>query len=228
MITTLALAVLLAQDPKPAPKTVEDRVKELSDRIEALDRKAVALAAENAQLQLKVTEAELRRETLARQPGPAWVKRYAPAVEFSEKQTAEIEELWYVWTKQDFEKPCDVAGWKAREETLRSKLTPDQGTKLVRRVREEQESGVAMMVKGLVRMAKLPARMEEAVEKVVRPRLTQEEGVLLSAAHPEKVPAWTQMVGIVEAEFAELSKDLTEGERESLRKALDQWKPRSR
>ncbi len=40
---------------------------------------------------------------MMRQPGQVWVKRYGPVVEFTPKQSAEVEELMYTWTKQDFE-----------------------------------------------------------------------------------------------------------------------------
>jgi hypothetical protein len=226
MIATLALMLVLSQDPKPAAKTVEERLKELADRIESLDKKAAALADENAKLQVKVDEATARRELLARQPGPVWVKRYAPDVEFSEKQSLEIQELWYAWTKQDFEKPCDVAGWKGREDLLRSKLTSEQGSKLALKVREEQESGVTFMIKNLVRVAKLPLHAEDAVEKVVRPRVKLEDGILLPAAHPEKSPSWTQLAEIVESNRSELSPALSAGEIDALLKAASAWKPK--
>lgn len=226
MMTTLTLLVLLAQDPKPAAKTVEDRLKELADKIEVLDKKAATLTAENEKLQQQAQELKARRELLARQPGQAWVKRYAPAVEFTEKQSAEIEELMYGWTKQDFEKPGDVAGWKAREELLRGKLTPEQTSKLARKVREEQDSGVTAMVKGMVRMARLPASAEEPFLKVVQPKVTVEEGMLLPSAHPDKCPTWFQIADIVAANLPELSKGLSEAEVESLRKSLQAWKPK--
>jgi hypothetical protein len=226
MMTTLALLLLLAQDPKPAAKTVEDRLKELADKIEVLDKKAATLTAENEKLQQQAREIKARRELLARQPGQAWVKRYAPAVEFTEKQSAEIEEMMYGWTKQDFEKPCDVAGWKAREELLRGKLTPEQAPKLARKVQEEQLNGVTMMVKGMVRMARLPSSAEGSFEKVVRSKMTIEEGMLLPSAHPEKCPTWFQIADIVAANLPELSKGLSESEVDSLRKSLQDWKPK--
>jgi hypothetical protein len=228
MMTTLALVLLLAQDPKPAAKTVEDRMKELADRIEVLDKKAAALTAENQKLQLQAQEVQARREMLARQPGPAWVQRYGPTVEFTEKQSAAIEQLWYEWTKQDLEKPGDAAGWKAREEILRGKLTADQTAKLARKVHEEQTQGVTVILKNLTRMAKLPLSADDAIEKVVRPKVTVPEGILLPAAHADKNPSWVQIVEIVEANLAELSKGLSESEADALRKTLSLWKPRQR
>jgi hypothetical protein len=228
MIATLALALLLSQDPKPAAKTVEERLKELADKVEALDRKAAALADENAKLQQKLDESKAQREMLARQPGAVWVKRYGPAVEFTPNQSAEIEELMYGWAKQDYGKPVDAAGWKSREELLRGKLTAEQIPKLARKVREEQDGGVTLMIKSLVRMAKLPLSAEDAFGKVVRPKVTLGEDVLLPAAHPDKTPSWIQICDIVEANLTEVSKDLSESEVESLRKALSTWKPKQR
>jgi len=228
MNAALALVLLLAQDPKPAAKTVEERLKELADKIELLDKKAATLTAENRKLEQQAQEVKARREILARQPGQAWVKRYASTVEFTEKQSAEIDELMYGWAKQDFEKPCDVAGWKAREETLRGKLTAEQAPKLARKVREEQDGGVTLMVKGMVRMAKLPASAEETFEKVVRSKLTVEEGMLLPSAHPEKCPTWFQIADIAAANLPELSKGLSETEVDSLRKSLEAWRPKQR
>ena len=228
MIVTLALALLLSQDPKPGARTVEERLKELVDKIDALDKKAAALSDENAKLQKQVDEARNRRELLARQPGPVWIKRYAPAVEFTEKQSAEIEELWYSWTKQDFEKPCDVPGWKGREEILRGKLTAEQRPRLARKVREEQSNGVTLIIKNIVQMAKLPPDTEEAIDKVVRPKVTIEEGMLLPAAHPDQNPSWIQIAGIVEDNLSDVSKGLTESQTGSLRQLLARWKPKSR
>jgi hypothetical protein len=228
MMTTLALLLLLAQDPKPAAKTVEDRLKELAERVEALDKKAAALSAENQKLQLQAQEAQARRDLLARQQGSVWIKRYGPILELSEKQSAEIEQLWVDWTKQEFPKPSDAAGWKAREEILRRKLTGEQADTLARKIHEEQSQGVTATLKNMVHLAKLPSSAGAAFEKVIRPKVTVPEGVLLPAAHAEKYPSWIQIVAVVEANLAELSKDLSESEAESLRKAVTLWKPKPR
>jgi len=228
MLATLTLALLLSQDPKPAARTVEERLKELADKVEALDKKAAALADENAKLQQRLDESKAQREMLMRQPGQAWVKRHGPAVEFTPKQSAEIEELMYDWSKQDFGKPVDTAGWKAREEVLRGRLTSEQIPKVARRVQEEQGQNVTLMIKQMVRMARLPVSAEETIQKVVRPKVAVTDDVLLPAAHPDKIPSWTQICDVVEANLTEVSKDLSESEVESLRKALSMWKPKSR
>ena len=228
MIPLLVLAFSLIQDPKPAAKTVEERLKELADRIEALDKKAAVLTDENAKLQQKVDEAKTRRDQIARQSGTAWVKGYAPVAEFTEKQSAEIEELWYGWTTKDMEKACDVAQWKTREETLRSKLTGDQPAKIARKVREDQERNGRSYISSLGQFAKLPAEKTAALEKAVMPKLTFEEGVLLPQAHPDASPVWTQILGGIEGSLADLSPALTEAETSALRKIIERWKPKSR
>lgn len=228
MITTLTLAFLLAQDPKPAAKTVEDRVKELTERVEALDKKATALTAENHDLFLKVEDAKARREALIRQWGSAWVKRYGPAVELTPQQSAELEELWITWTRQDLEKPSDVPQWKSREDLVRIKLTADQATRLARKAREDQDQNAKTMVTSLAQISKIPAEKIPALEKVLLPRLKTEEGLLLPQAHPEKVVSWPQVLGIVEANLTELSASLSESELGSLRKMLQTLNPKPR
>ena len=138
MLQTLLLAFVLAQDPKPSAKTVEDRLKELADKLETLDKKAAALADENAKLQQKVDEARTRREGMARQSGTVWVKRYAAIAQFTPKQSTDIEELWFGWTMQDLEKGPAAAPWKEREQTMRGKLTPEQLPLLAGKVRDGQ------------------------------------------------------------------------------------------
>jgi len=223
MIIALALSLLLAQDPQPAAKTVEDRLKELADKVEALDKKATALKLENTNLQLKLDEAKIRREAMARQSGTAWVKRYAAAAEFTEKQSSEIEDLWYGWSKQDFEKVCDTAGWKAREEALKGKLTAEQLPKLARKVREEQELNNKSWIASLGQMAKLPAEKIGALEKAALAKVTFEEGTLLPQAHPDQ-NQWTKVMDAIEAALPELS--LTETEADSFRKMIGRWKPK--
>jgi septal ring factor EnvC (AmiA/AmiB activator) len=228
MIAALALSILLAQDPKPPARTVEERLKELADKIEVLDKKAAALSDENAKLQQQVNELKSRREAIARQSGAAWVKRYAAAVELTEQQSAEIEALWVGWTKQDLEKPSDVAHWKSREEILRGKLAADQLPKLARKILEEQRQSGRAMVVTLAQSSKFSADKVGALEKVVLPRLTYDESILLSQAHPEKSQSWPQILAIVEANLSELSAALSTEEMNALRQTLDRWKPKQR
>src|SRR5437763_16365053 len=116
MLHALALAaLLLAQDPKAQSKTVEDRLKELDEKISALEKKHKDLGDENAVLEKKIADGKAAREKFLRQSASAWVKRYGPSIELNEKQSAEFEELWYGWSKEDLEKPYDAARWKTRE-----------------------------------------------------------------------------------------------------------------
>jgi hypothetical protein len=226
MITTLTLAFLLAQDPQPAAKTVEDRVKELADKIEALDKKAAALTQENGALQAKLEEAKRLREAMARQPGTAWVKRYGPIAEFTEKQSSEIEELWYGWSTQDFTKPCDAAGWKGREEALRAKLTPEQTPKIAAKVREDQKGTAKSIIQLLVQFAKLPEDKKGVLEKAALPRLPYDERMLLPGAYPDIRDPVPLVVTAIEGSLPDLSASFTTEELEALRKTLKVWNPK--
>ncbi len=230
MLQTLLLAaVLAAQDPKPAAKTVEDRLKELDDKLSALELKQKTLADENAAMEKRIADAKAMRENVARQSASGWVKRYARPVELTEKQSAELEELWFDWTKEDLEKPWDVARWKTREELLRGKLTREQIPRFTGRVREEQAESAKRSMAMLSRAAKLDAEKSGALERAVLGRLKIEEGVLLPQAHPQEISnLWSQTMAAVEASLPDLSSTLTEEEQKALRKTLDQWKPKQR
>jgi hypothetical protein len=226
MITTLTLAVLLAQDPQPAPKTVEDRVKELAEKIEALDKKSAALTQENAALQAKLEEAKRLREAMAKQAGTAWVKRYSPIAELTEKQSSEIEELWYGWSTQDFTKPCDAAGWKGREEALRAKLTPEQAPKIAAKVREDLKGTAKSIIQSLVLFSKLPADKKGVLEKAALPQLTYDERMLLPNAYPDILNPIPMVVTAIEGALPDLSASFTTEELEALRKTLKAWNPK--
>ncbi|MBI3858083.1 MAG: hypothetical protein HY293_20575 [Planctomycetes bacterium] len=228
MLQVLLLAAALLQDPPPPAKTVEERLKELADKIEALDKKAAALTEENQKLQQKLEEGRAMREKFARQAAASWVKRNAAAVEFTEKQSAELEELWFGWSKEDLEKPYDAARWKTREETLRGRLTADQAPRLAKKVREDQEQTAKMSIASFSQGAKLPPDKAVVLEKAVLPKLSYEEGVLIPQAHPDKLNVWSQVIGAVESSLPDLTSSLTEDELAGLRKVLAQWKPRQR
>lgn len=223
MIATLTLALVLAQ-----ARTVEDRIQEISKRIEVLDAKAAELARENQGLRLKVEEARVRREGWARQAATAWVRRYAGAVPFTEPQVSDLEALWTGWSKSDLEKPCEVAQWKAREEILRGKLTAEQVRKLADKVREEQKGNVTTSLSTIVQMAKLPADRAAKLEKVVLPRVTYGDGVLLPMAHPDHRNLWPDLLAIVEKALPDLAATLTEAELSSVRTLLERLKPRTK
>jgi hypothetical protein len=229
MLQALLFAALLVQDPPPAARTVEDRLKELDLKLSALELKQKTLADENAVMEKRLADQMAMRENVARQSASSWVNRYAKAVEFTPQQSADLQELWYGWTRDDLEKPGDPKKWTLREELLRGKLTPEQIPRLAGRVREDQVQYAKQSVGILSRMAKLGVEKSAAMEKAVLGRLTFAEGILLIQAHPQETNAvWGQTLAAVEASLPELSTTLTPEEQEILRKTLEQWKPKPR
>jgi len=230
MFPALLLAsMMLLQDPKPAPKTVEERLKELDEKIAALERKREALGQENAAMEKTIADAKAWKESYARQSATAWLKQYAAAARLTEKQSAELEELWYGWNKGDLEKGGDPARWTGREQEIRSRLSPEQATLLARKVREEREQNARATVAGIARSVKLPSEKSDSLVKAVMVRLKIEEGPLLTQAHPQELAnAWGQTLLALDGGLSDISSSLTEQELQSLRKFLDQWKPKQR
>jgi hypothetical protein len=228
MIPVLMLAFVLVQDPQSAPRTVEDRLKELEGRLAALEAKRGELANENAAIEKKVAEGKAARENLLRQSAASWVRRYAQPIELSERQASGLEELWVAWIKEDQEKPADAGRWKGREDALRERLTAEQIPRLARKVREEREQSVKGSLGMMVQAAKLNAEKIDALEKAVLGRLPAEEGMLLAQAHPEKGASWTAVIAAVESSLPGLSGTLTEEDQAALRAVVGRWKPRLR
>jgi len=228
MIPILMLAFALVQDPQPAPRTVEDRLKELEGKLAALEARRGALANENAAIEKKVAEGKAARENFLRQSAASWVWRYAQPIELSERQASILEELWYGWIKEDQEKPADAGRWKGREDALREKLTAEQIPRLARKVREEQEQSSKMSLGMMAQAAKLNPEKTAALEKAVLGRLPSEEGILLAQAHPEKGASWTTVIAAVESSLPGLSGTLTEEDQAALRTVVGRWKPRVR
>jgi hypothetical protein len=230
MLQSILFAMLLStQDPKAVPKTVEDRLKELGDKLTALESREKLLANENAGLEKQIADAKVRKEKFARQSGAAWVQQYAKAMELTETQSSELEALWTGWTREDMEKVGDPGRWKAREETLRSKLAGEQIPRLARKVREEREENARRSIAMIVQIAKLPREKSAALEAPALRRLSIVEGMLLAQAHPEETAnAWGLTLAALEASLADPSPDLTEEERATLVKVLGQWKPKSK
>lgn len=227
MIPMLALtAVLLAQAPPPAAKTVEDRLKELDVKIAALEKKQRDLAEENGALEKQIADGRAAREKFLRQTASAWVRRYAEPAGLSANQASELEEVWYGWSKMDLEKPADGAAWKAREEVLKGRLSADQAVRLARRVREELEQSAKRTLGFLTQSAKLGAGTSAALESAVMARVSIPEGQLLPQAHPEGSVSWVRLVAAAEECLPDLSPAPTEQEQAALRKILEQWKPR--
>jgi hypothetical protein len=228
MVQALLLAALLAaQDPQPAARTVEDRVKELEAKLALLEKKRQVLSDENAALGKQISDGRLLREHLALQAGLVWVQRYAKPVRFTEAQSADLQELWRDWTKEDFEKPGDPGRWKLREDRIRLKLTPEQIPLLARRVREEREENAKRAVSLVARSVKLAAEKSGALEKAVLGRLSFEEGMLLPQAHPEVTAnAWGLTLDAVLAGLSDPSLALTPQEEAEIRKVVGQWLPK--
>jgi hypothetical protein len=225
MLQALMLAALLIQDPKSAAKTVEDRLKELDEKLSSLEKKQKSLADENTVLEKRLSDGKEAREKALRQTAAAWVKRYA-AVGLSEKQSVDLEELWIAWMKEDQEKPSDLARWKAREDLLRGRLTPEQIPLFGRKVREELEANAKRSVSMVGQLAKLSPDTAAALATAAQGRLVFEEGILLVQAHPEKSNVWSQVLVAVESSLPGLSPSLTAEEQKSLGDLLGNWKTR--
>jgi hypothetical protein len=224
----LVAAALLAQDPKAAPRTVEERLKELDEKLSVLEKKQKSLHDENAAMELEVARRKLARQNAAEQTAGQWVQRYAPALDLEERQKTALIDLWRKWTLDDFDKPADAAVWKEREETLRKELRPAQIPLLARKVKEGHEADIRRSVSFFGQAAKLSPEKRASFEKIVMGKLSFEEGPLLLQAHSERLIPWTRIVDAIESSLPELSGALTETEQTSLRKLLDQWKPRQR
>lgn len=220
---TLMATMLLAI---PQEKTVEGRLKELEEKLGGLEKRQATLRDENQALEKRAADAQAVRENYAKQTASGWVKRYAKPVELTEAQSAELEALWLGWTKQDFEKSADLAGWKAREAELKGKLAADQVPKLARAVRDEQEKYAKMSIASFVQFAKIAAERAPAFEKAVLARLTFKEGALLAQAHPKAQVGWFAVHAAVDQALPDLAPVLSEEEQVRLRETLLKWDPR--
>jgi len=229
MLQALLLATtLVAQDPKPPPKTVEDRLKELDEKLSALEKKQKSLSDENAAMEKEMARRTQARQNAAELTASMWIQRHAGALQLEDRQKNAFIELWRKWTFDDFDKPSDVAAWKAREEIVRKELTPAQIPLLARNVREDHLAAMKQSVSFFGQVAKLPAEKRADFEKAVLGRLSFEEGPLLLQAHPERVIQWNSVLEAVEASIPELSNTLSETEQNALRKVLGQWRPKQR
>ena len=225
----LISSLLLLQDPKPAAKTVEERLKELDEKVVGLEKKHQGLVAENSAMEKRIADGKAMREQIARQQGADWVKRYSSTIELTEKQSGEIEQAWYSWSKEDLEKPYDAARWPAREEALKAKLRTEQVPRLARKVREDQELNVRASLSMFSRAAKLVPEKAAAMEKIVMGKIKIEEGILLPQAHQQKLAeSWGNTLSAVESSLSELGTTFSEEEITALRKVLAQWKPKQR
>ena len=225
MIATL-LATLLAAFHQE--KTVEGRLKELEEKLGSLEKRHTVLREENQALEKRISDAQAVRENFAKQTAAGWVKRYARPVELTDAQSTEFEALWLGWTKQDFEKPADAAGWKSREEAIKGRLAAEQVPKLARAVRDEQEKYAKMTLASFVQGSRIAPEHAPAFEKTVLARLSLQEGALLSQAHPEMQVSWAAVLAAVQQALPDLTQVLSEEEQARLRDTLQKWTPTPR
>jgi hypothetical protein len=227
MLSSLLLAAtLLLQDPQPAPKTVEDRLKELETRLATLEKKHRDLSTENAALEKRDADRKETVERITRSLAKNWVDLFAKPAGFTETQSAEIEELWYAWARENLKTSTTPEEWKKREGILRGKLTPDQSPRLTAQVRDGQAKNTAKMVRHITQSFKLPAERTAEWEKGVIATVTFDADMLIPEAHLEKGTVFTRALEAVEAGLQSLP--LTPEEQEAARKGLEQFKPRPR
>jgi hypothetical protein len=224
-ILALACTAVSPQDKVP-PKTLEERLKELEERLGALEKRHKVLADENQTLEKRLSDAKAAKENFAKQSASGWVRQYARPVDFTEKQSAELEELWLGWVRSDFDKPADGAAWKSREEAIKGRLSAEQIVKLGRAVHDEQEKAAKMSLSGIAQMARISKDHVGALEKAVLPKISIPEDIVLPQAHPEGQFSWFQIAGIAEKALPDLGSNLSEEEISRLRDMLGKFNPR--
>lgn len=227
MMTMLVLACALLQDPKPGPRTVEDRLKELDEKLSALEKRQRELSDDNAAMEKKIADGKAARENALRQAAKFWVQHFAKPLELNDQQAADLEALRYTWYREDRDKPAETAQWKAREKTLREKVSVEQAARLARTVREGLEEGNRAWVRMFAQGAKLDPEKSAALEKAALASLPVEEGVLLPEAHSEGTGSWSSIPAAVESALPKVSPALTEAEQAAIRNALAPWKGRN-
>lgn len=222
----LLLATLMVQDPKS--KTVEDRLKELDDRLTVLEKRHRSLSDENAALEKQLADGIARQEAFEKATAAGWAGQYAAKAELTPEQTAALEALRLGWIREDRGKRVEPATWQAREAALRASLTAEQIPRFTRQVREIREMGVRSSVGFLCQIAKLSADKSGALEKAVLARCPFDDGVLLLEAHPGKTGSLEQVVDAIGSALPEVAPSLTDAEAKSLKGLLEQWKPKQR
>jgi len=223
-MTTLMLALMFAaQEPV---RTVEDRLKELEAKLTSLEKRNKELETENQALEKRISDGKAAKENYVRQVAAGWVRRYATPLGLTEKQSAELEELWLGWTRADLEKAADAAAWTSREAAVKSKLTEDQVPRLARAVRDEQEKTAKLTLSFYMKNAAIAAERMPAFEKAVLSRLAFTEDTLLPQAHPEKQVGWPKLLAAMEESLPDLATVLSEEEQTRLRETISKLKPR--
>jgi hypothetical protein len=224
MMTILVLACSLLQDPKPGLQTVENRLKELDEKLTVLEKRQRELSDDNAAMEKKIADGKAARENSLRQAAKFWVDHFAKPLNLNEKQAADIETLRYTWYREDQDKPADTARWKARENALREKVSAEQAARLAGVVRGDLEAGTKAWIKMFIQAGKLDTEKSGALEKTVSGAVTVEEGILLPEAHPDGTGSWTKVLSALESALPKVSPALTDAEQAAIRNAIAPWK----
>lgn len=212
MTMSLVIAALLALQAK----TVEDRLKELDEKIASLEKKQQTLADENASLEKKLADAKAWREKAA----AGWTARLKSTLSLTDPQAAAIEALWIRWTREDQEKRADEAAWKAREGTLRATLTPEQGALLDKTVRGEAEGKAKAIITVVAKQAGIESIHLQAFTAAVLSRVSLEGAGLLTQGN---LSLSSRVRSAVEASLPDLPGKLSDEELQRLRKIVKDW-----
>ncbi len=227
MLPALLFALTLAmQDPKP-PKTVEERLKELDEKVAALEKKHRTLSDDNAAMEKKLADRRAQVENGARLHADMMATSYGKMAQLSEPQTAELRESWYGWLMEDNDHPSTENRWVARESIFKGKLSAEQLAQLKRRLRDQRVQTAKQSMDLLFRAANLVPEKAALLQKAALEKISFPEDVLIAFAHPQEAAGdWGKTLAAVESSLSEST--LTEEESKALRKVLDHWKPKQR
>lgn len=226
IVAVLGALLLAAPQEEKQGKTVEQRIRELEERLSSLEKRAAAAKAVNEKLEKRLADAERARERYIRGRASSWVKRYAEPAELSEERCGELETLWIGWVRADFGKRPDRETWRAREEALKKRLTSDEATRLAKTVRRGQENYARTSATSFVKHARIDDSRKAAFEGAVLGKLRYPESALLLSAHPEDRVDWFSVYRAVERSVPDLDGILTEEEHGRLKALVEKWKPR--
>ena len=222
MMEALMLAAVLSLQAK----TVEERIKELSDRIAALDKKATDLTAENNELQRQIAVREQARDAAAKATASNWMTRIAGGLGLDKDKSTTIEQLWVTWTREDFSKPSDQAAWKKREDALRKELTPEQAALVEKIVRDDTQATVDLTIGSYAKGAQIAAEREPLFRKTVLSRLKPAEFGIIPQAHADAGASWVGVYTALQSSLPELAGVLTPEEHARLSKLFPSRKPK--
>jgi len=127
-------AIRLEPPAAPAPEAggdfrlIEERVRKMEEKLQALETKRTALAASNQDLERKV--AERTAELMARNQAEWRVRGWEQLLGLSETQKAVLTDLVTQWGRDDAGRPASLDVWLSRESELRSRLSVEQASRL--------------------------------------------------------------------------------------------------